>query len=93
MYWSFYMKKEQYLGVNVITLNYDEIIDDIKKRMDEGLTSTIIAVNPEKVMTASKDEEVKTLINEATYQIPDGVGILIASRLKGGTGPVPCDRC
>ena len=78
------MKKEQYLGVNVITLNYDEIIEDIKKRMEEGLTSTIIAVNPEKVITASKDEQIKTLINDATYQIPDGVGILIASRLKGG---------
>ena len=78
------MKKEQYLGVNVITLNYDEIIKDIKKRMEEGLTSTIIAVNPEKVITASKDEQIKTLINEATYQIPDGVGILMASRLKGG---------
>ena len=78
------MKKEQYLGVNVITLNYDEIIEDIKKRMEEGLTSTIIAVNPEKVITASKDEQIKTLINDATYQIPDGVGILMASRLKGG---------
>ena len=78
------MKKEQYLGVNVITLNYDEIIEDIKKRMEEGLTSTIIAVNPEKVITASQDEQIKTLINDATYQIPDGVGILIASRLKGG---------
>ena len=78
------MKKEQYLGVNVITLNYDEIIEDIKKRMEEGLTSTIIAVNPEKVITASQDEQIKKLINDATYQIPDGVGILIASRLKGG---------
>lgn len=78
------MKKEQYLGVNVIALNYDEIIEDIKKRMEEGLTSTIIAVNPEKVITASQDEQVKTLINDATYQIPDGVGILLASRLKGG---------
>lgn len=78
------MEKEQYLGVDVITLNYEEIIADIKKRMDAGLTSTIIAVNPEKVMTASKDEGVKSLINEATYQIPDGVGILLASRLKGG---------
>ena len=78
------MKKEQYLGVNVITLNYDEIIEDIKKRMEADLTSTIIAVNPEKVITASKDEQIKTLINDATYQIPDGVGILIASRLKGG---------
>ena len=78
------MEKEQYLGVNVITLNYEEIIDDIKNRMDAGLTSTIIAVNPEKVITAGKDEQIKNLINDATYQIPDGVGILIASRLKGG---------
>ena len=78
------MKKDEYLGVKVITLNYDEIIEDIKKRMDSNLKSTIIAVNPEKVMTAGKDESIKSLINEATYQIPDGVGILIASRLKGG---------
>lgn len=78
------MKKDEYLGVKVITLNYDEIIEDIKKRMDSNLKSTIIAVNPEKVMTAGKDESIKSLINEATYQIPDGVGILIASKLKGG---------
>ena len=31
------MKKDEYLGVKVITLNYDEIIEDIKKRMDSGL--------------------------------------------------------
>ena len=78
------MKKDEYLGVKVITLNYDEIIEDIKKRMDSNLKSTIIAVNPEKVMTAGKDESIKSLINEATYQIPDGVGILIASKIKGG---------
>ena len=78
------MKKDEFLGVKVITLNYDEIIEDIKKRMDSDLKSTIIAVNPEKVITAGKDDQIKSLINEATYQIPDGVGILIASRLKGG---------
>ena len=78
------MKKDEFLGVKVITLNYDEIIEDIKKRMDSDLKSTIIAVNPEKVITAGKDDQIKNLINEATYQIPDGVGILIASRLKGG---------
>lgn len=78
------MKKEKYLGVSVIPLTYDEIIADIKLRIESGEKSTIIAVNPEKCITAEKDERVKELINEATYQIPDGVGILIASRLKGG---------
>jgi N-acetylglucosaminyldiphosphoundecaprenol N-acetyl-beta-D-mannosaminyltransferase len=78
------MRKEKYLGVNVITFNYEEIIIDIAKRMDEGIKSTIIAVNPEKFIAAGKDEKLKNLMNEATYQIPDGVGVLLASRLKGG---------
>lgn len=78
------MRKESYLGVNVITLNYEEIINDIRDRMEQGFKSTIIAVNPEKVITASKDSTLKRLINGSTYQIPDGVGVLIASRIKGG---------
>ncbi|UII57997.1 WecB/TagA/CpsF family glycosyltransferase [Cytobacillus spongiae] len=78
------MNKEQYLGVKVSPLNYEEIIDDIKSRMQAGEQSTIIAVNPEKVMTASQNAELLDLINNSTYQIPDGVGILLASKLKGG---------
>lgn len=76
--------KEQYLGVNVSPLTYEGIIDSLRRRIERNEQSTIIAVNPEKVMTAQDDPEVKQLINEATYQIADGVGILLASKLKGG---------
>lgn len=79
------MKKEQYLGVNVSSLTYDEIIDELKIRIKEGKQSTLIAVNPEKVITANSNPLVKELINESTFQIPDGVGIIIASKLKGGS--------
>lgn len=79
------MNKEQYLGVNVSTLTYDEVIEDLKKRMDARKKSTIIAVNPEKFIAAGKNELVKDLINSSTYQIPDGIGVIIASKLKGGT--------
>jgi N-acetylglucosaminyldiphosphoundecaprenol N-acetyl-beta-D-mannosaminyltransferase len=78
------MEKETYFGVDVSPYNYEEIISDIKKRIDQKQTSTIIAVNPEKVMAAEKNAELKELINTATYQIPDGIGILLASKLKGG---------
>jgi N-acetylglucosaminyldiphosphoundecaprenol N-acetyl-beta-D-mannosaminyltransferase len=78
------MEKEQYLGVSVSPLTYEEIIADIKKRIVAGKKSTVIAVNPEKVMAANRDPLVKELINESTYQIPDGVGMIIASKLKGG---------
>ncbi|TCT26448.1 N-acetylglucosaminyldiphosphoundecaprenol N-acetyl-beta-D-mannosaminyltransferase [Melghiribacillus thermohalophilus] len=78
------MKKETYLGVNVSPLTYEEIIHDIQKRMNAQKQSTIIAVNPEKIMKAQRDEQLRKLINESTYQLPDGVGVLLASRLKGG---------
>lgn len=79
------MKKEQYLGVNVSVMTYDEILDDLRSRISEGKQSTVIAVNPEKVITANKNPLVKELINESTYQIPDGIGMILASKVKGGS--------
>ena len=78
------MKKESYFGVDVSPLSYEEILADLEKRMQQNLKSTIIAVNPEKVMAAEKNEQLRSLINNSTYGIPDGVGILLASKLKKG---------
>ena len=40
--------------------------------------------NPEKILKARKDESLKELLNSATYQIPDGVGVIYASKIKKG---------
>lgn len=76
--------KETYLGVDVSPLTYEGIISELQQKMARNEQSTIIAVNPEKVITANRDPQVKSLINESTFQIPDGVGVLLASKLKGG---------
>ncbi|MDW0114035.1 WecB/TagA/CpsF family glycosyltransferase [Sporosarcina saromensis] len=76
--------KEYFLSVSVSPLTYEEIITELRIRINEEKQSTIIAVNPEKVMTAQKNPEVKDLINASTFQIADGVGILLASKLKKG---------
>lgn len=78
------MEKEKYLGVSVSPYTYEEIIDDLQRRMAEGLQSTVIAVNPEKVITANRNPVVKELINDSTYQIPDGIGIVLASKMRHG---------
>ncbi|MFC4410009.1 WecB/TagA/CpsF family glycosyltransferase [Chungangia koreensis] len=77
--------KETYLGVDVSPLTYEGILTELRKRMANHQQSTIIAVNPEKVMTAQKDPQVKELINNSTFQIADGVGILLASKLQKGS--------
>lgn len=76
--------KENYLGVDVSPLTYEGIISEINTNMSRNEQSTIIAVNPEKIITAQHNSEVKSLINNSTFKIADGVGVLLASKLKGG---------
>lgn len=78
------MKKENFLGIQVAPLTYEEILTDIDKRMQAGEQSTLIAVNPEKIIASQKDAALKELINQATYQIPDGIGVVLASKLRNG---------
>lgn len=77
--------KEQILGVQVNTESEGQLLGLIKSDIEAGRKSRIVAINPEKVMMASKDNELRLLLNESTYQIPDGIGISVASRLRGGT--------
>ncbi|MYL34263.1 WecB/TagA/CpsF family glycosyltransferase [Pontibacillus yanchengensis] len=78
------MNKETYMGVDVSPLSYEEITQQLNQRIQDNQQSTIIAVNPEKIMASQTDETLRDLINGSTFQIPDGVGVLLASRLKGG---------
>ncbi|MGP4060937.1 WecB/TagA/CpsF family glycosyltransferase [Halobacillus litoralis] len=77
--------KEKFLGVDVSNFTYDQLKENIITDIDENRKSFIVAINPEKILQAQRDESLLYLLNQATYQIPDGVGILIASRLNGGT--------
>jgi N-acetylglucosaminyldiphosphoundecaprenol N-acetyl-beta-D-mannosaminyltransferase len=76
--------KENFLGVDVSTQNYEEITSSIMKDIECKKKSFIVAVNPEKLMKAKDDEELRILLNKADYQIPDGIGVILASKLKGG---------
>lgn len=43
----------------------------------------IVTPNPEMVYIASDDKQFKNLLNSAKYKIPDGIGIIIASKIYG----------
>jgi N-acetylglucosaminyldiphosphoundecaprenol N-acetyl-beta-D-mannosaminyltransferase len=78
------MQKENYLGVNVCCENEEMIFDNIDSIIKNKKPSFIVAINPEKIMKAACDENLMKLLNSAAIQIPDGIGIVIASRIKGG---------
>lgn len=78
------MEKEEILGIDVCVTTYKELKQCIKDDIEQNKKSYIVTVNPEKVIKANKDKSLKKILNEAKYQIPDGVGIIYASRIKKG---------
>lgn len=76
--------KEDILGVHVNTENYDALIPKVFRNIDDKKKSLVVAINPEKLMKAKEDPELKALLNRAEFQIPDGIGVIIASKLKKG---------
>jgi N-acetylglucosaminyldiphosphoundecaprenol N-acetyl-beta-D-mannosaminyltransferase len=76
--------KETILGVKVCRDSYDQLAQKILNDIEQKNKSLIVAVNPEKIMKAQEDEALLRLLNEAAYQIPDGIGVILASRLNKG---------
>lgn len=76
--------KESVLGIQVNTENYDQLIDLVFENIEKKEKSLIVAINPEKVIKAKENPALKKLLNEAEFQIPDGIGIILASKIQKG---------
>lgn len=79
------MIKERYLGVDVCSADMEGVLERIKEIIKDRTPSFVVAINPEKIMKAQDDEKLKRLLNSAALQIPDGVGVLIASKMNRGS--------
>lgn len=76
--------KENIRGFDVTTLGYEELKSQLLQDINDDKKSFIVAINPEKIMHGTKDPELRELLNSATYQIPDGSGIVLLSKRQGG---------
>lgn len=76
--------KETVLGIPVCSLTYEQLTERIFQDMEKNKKTWIVAINPEKIMKAQEDDTLRDLLQRATYPIPDGIGVVIASILKGG---------
>ena len=78
------MNKERILGVTVSDLNYDDLESRVASDIAEDRKSFIVAINPEKILKARRDKELFDLLEKADYPIADGIGVVLASRIKKG---------
>ncbi len=75
------------LGVRVHRITMDETLDEIVRFLESGGEHYVVTVNPEFVMTARRNREFRRVLNAADLSLPDGIGLVLASRLLGA--PIP----
>ncbi|MBM7678427.1 WecB/TagA/CpsF family glycosyltransferase [Gracilibacillus alcaliphilus] len=70
------------MGIDFLNTDKQTFIDDITARAGAGKKSFIVTANPEIVMLAKENSEYREAVMQADYTIPDGAGVVIASRLQ-----------
>lgn len=78
------MKKEKILGFNVCSIDEKELVNRIFLDYQNNEQSFIVNINPEIAVTNYNNKEFKEILNEQKYQIPDGTGIVWASKKNKG---------
>ncbi len=77
------MDRIDVLGVKFDNVNMQEAVDRCKEFLKGDKGNLIVTPNPEIVMRAKDDEEFKSIINNASLVIPDGIGIIKAGNILG----------
>lgn len=71
--------KKDVLGVKIDDINIDSALEAVKGWLSEGGKHYIVTPNPEIVVMAQKDKELKNIINHADLAVPDGVGLKLTT--------------
>lgn len=72
------------LGVPVDNIEMEEALNVIEKfilELDDIRCRVVYTPNPEMIMKAQEDEELMKILNDSDLNVPDGIGVVIASRL------------
>ena len=78
------IEKENILGFDVCNTNKEKLLNDVMTDFEKNEKLIIININPEIAVKNYKNNEMISRFNKEKYQIPDGVGIVYASRFKKG---------
>jgi len=71
------------LGIDFVNKHFGQVVEDLIARIDSKQKSFIVTANPEIVMYAHEHPDYKKIIQSADMVVPDGYGIILASKILG----------
>ena len=80
-------KTADILGIPIDIIDHRGALDKMERFMSEGGYHLVVTPNPEMIMMAQKDERIKEILCSAALSAPDGIGVVLASKLTDT--PIP----
>lgn len=77
--------KKKVLGIKIDDITMDEALDKVAGWLSGNGKHYIVTPNPEIVVMAHKDKELKKVINNADLAIPDGTGLKLSGDIVCST--------
>lgn len=74
--------RDPFLNVPIDVITINEAVDKIIGFVGEDKTHMVFTPNPEIIMIAQEDSELFTILNDSDLNVPDGIGIVIASKIQ-----------
>jgi N-acetylglucosaminyldiphosphoundecaprenol N-acetyl-beta-D-mannosaminyltransferase len=71
------------LGIKIDQVGFQQTLNIVDRFIKEKSPHQIITLNPEMIMAAQKDLEFKKVLNTSDLNVPDGIGIVWASKILG----------
>ncbi|WML24865.1 WecB/TagA/CpsF family glycosyltransferase [Neobacillus sp. OS1-33] len=69
------------LNINFVNKRFDQVVEILFSNIKSNRKSFIVTANPEIVMYAHEHAEYKEIIQSADMVVPDGYGIILASKI------------
>ena len=73
----------EFAGVKVDDCTLAEAAAKVEELLQASTPHLIVTPNPEIIVAAQKDEELKQIVNSASLRVPDGISMVVVSRIFG----------
>jgi len=79
------VKKEDILGYDVNTFSVDGCAEEVFQLLQQGKRGWLACFNPHSYVLSLKDKIFIRALKDADWLVPDGSGVVLASRILGGS--------
>ena len=86
-------KTTEILGIPIDIISHTGALDRLEEFIHEGGYHLVTTPNPEMIVMAQKDARIKEILCSASLAAPDGIGVVLASRLTDAPIPARVTGC